>query len=140
MKKIWSAIGLSLAMTVAMGQQSLPFVTNNAKAAAQAAEVAMNGLSEAQSDRLDQITASAAARAVLALKCESQQFESVSRQIAKTLDAKVVLVSDNATAARAYAKDAASIKYKAMVQANAGLECDQLDRLREIALIQGFDD
>lgn len=138
MKKQWLALALAAAASAASAQ-SMPFVGNSALDVASRAEMLIGGLNEYESNRLDQITASAAARAVLALRCESTQFERVSRRIEKVLEAKVVMTSANERAAKKYARDAARMKYKAMVQANIGIGCDGLDRLREIAAIEGFD-
>jgi hypothetical protein len=138
MKKQWLGLALALVGSAASAQ-SIPFVTNSAQDVARRTELLIGGLSEYESNRLDQITASAAARAVIALRCEGVQFEPVSRRIEQVLEAKVVITSANVMAAREYARDAARMKYRAMVQSNTGVGCDGLDRLREIAAIEGFD-
>lgn len=103
------------------------------------AEPRLDRLSEGEVEMLDQIASAAAARAVLALRCESAGFERVSKAVQRMMESKVDQVSGNVRSARAYAKDAALMKYKAIARANAGVPCGELDNLRSIAASQGFD-
>ena len=148
MKKINKVVGVLLMSSVALGvaaeKSDLGLVTNinSAVERVNASNVWGLKLSEREMNQLDQVTSSAAARAVLALHCQASpgEFENVSRRIEQVLEAKVVLISDDTKAARAYARDSAATKYKAMALANQGLRCNELDRLREIASVQGFDE
>lgn len=104
------------------------------------ASTSLSLLSEDETQRLDAITSGAAARAVLALRCEGARFELTSRQIQAAMVSLVDQVSPHSAAARAYARDWAGMKYKAMALANTGAPCDSLSRLRQIAAQHGFGD
>ena len=132
----------SASVMAAEQADSLPFVTNVKSIASRVALTQISGLTERETNKLDQITSSAAARAVLALSCQAGrgEFEAVSRRVEQMLEAKVVLVSSDTKGAKAYARDSAVMKYKAMAAANSGVACSDLDRLREIASVEGFDE
>jgi hypothetical protein len=152
MSKMTWAAGLAaifMAQT-AMAQyqsQQLPYVSNTSEARGQnrveslasRVDTRLDGLSDSDTDALDQITSGAAARAVLALRCESAQFERVSKSVQQMMESKVDMVTRNTSSARAYAKDSALMKYKAMAMANAGVSCADLENLRHIAAAQGFE-
>lgn len=103
------------------------------------AEMRADGLTEGESIQLDQIASAAAARAVIALRCEGSSFEGVSKAVQRTMEDKAAQAASNPQAARAYARDSALMKYKAIAQANSGVPCGELGNLRGIAASQGFD-
>lgn len=102
-------------------------------------ESRLDRLSMGETEMLDQISSGAAARAVLALRCEGARFERVSKAIQDSMETKADQVSQNSKAARAYARDSALTKYKAMAHANMGAQCADLDNLRHISASQGFE-
>ena len=108
------------------------------ESAARQAEAQSMAIDEVESGRLDRLTSAAAARAVVAMRCESWRFESVSKAVQQMLEAKIAMGSPDLPRSMAYAKDSARMKYKAMLQANAQLGCEELGRLRDIAYDQGF--
>ena len=133
---------------MAQGREAtVPYVSNmgsvanvdNIESLSARVEARLDRLSDAETDQLDQIASAAAARAVLALRCEASGFERISKAVQRMMESKVGQVSANARAAQAYAKDSALMKYKAIARANAGVACGDLDNLRSIAASQGFD-
>lgn len=129
-----------LAMAAGPGLPSVSNVGGYARDLAESVDQRMDMLTEYDTRALDNITSGAAARAVLALRCENARFESVSRAVQQRMDARVGEATGQPVAAKAYARDAASMKYKAMVAANQGMSCSDLGRLREIAAENGFQD
>lgn len=127
-----------MAMAAGSGLPSVSNVGNHAKDLAGSIDQRMDLLTEYDTRLLDSITSGAAARAVLALRCEGARFETVSRAVQQRMEARVNEATGQPTAAKVYARDAASMKYKAMVLANQDMSCSDLGRLREIASENGF--
>lgn len=147
MKKIIGAAALAAMAFGALASDAtnLPYISNgngarDVSGIAAKAESMLSGLSSDETVKLDQVTSSAAARAVIALKCEGEGFSRVSKRIEMMMEAKVILATQNPIAAKAYARDSALMKYKAMAIANNDLPCQSLGQLADIARIEGFMD